>query len=228
MERERAEVVRLEGLLRELEEANNSMYHHLQQKDQELDHYAREIDEMQRQETQLRLEVESYQRQLENLSQDYEFTRGELKQITGDREALRAERNWKKDLAGQSEDWRARQEQRYLQLQQEFDRKRHEVDQLREDVRKLEALLSEERARSFRLSRQVEGEEGASVGVRSGVVGRALVESRVESYHSENENSSNLHSRSRSESESNVSASMENIRRISEQFFLTTKPNIRS
>jgi hypothetical protein len=50
----------------------------------------------------------------------------------------------------------------------------------------------------------------------------------VESYHSENENNSNLHGRSRSESESNVSASMENIRRISEQFFQAAKPNIRS
>ena len=81
-------------------------------------------------------------------------------------------------------------------------------------------------AAAMRLLRRVEGEEGVTV--RSGVVGQALVESRVESYHSENENISNLHSRSRSESESNVSASMENIRRISEQFFLTTKPNIRS
>lgn len=59
-------------------------------------------------------------------------------------------------------------------------------------------------------------------------VGRTLVESRVESYHSENENSSNVHGRSHSESESNVSASMENIRRISEQFFQAAKPNIRS
>ncbi len=33
------------------------MYHHLQQKDAELDQYARELEERQRQENQLRLEV---------------------------------------------------------------------------------------------------------------------------------------------------------------------------
>lgn len=40
--------MRLQGLMRELEEANNSMYHHLEQKDQELEHYSRMIEDMQR------------------------------------------------------------------------------------------------------------------------------------------------------------------------------------
>ncbi len=94
---------------------------------------------------------------------------------------MRAERNWKKDLTAQSEDWRARQEQRQIQLQQDCDKKRIEVEQLRREVNKLEGLLNEERARSFRLSRMVEGEavglaSNSSVGMG---VNRTLVESRV-------------------------------------------------
>jgi chromosome segregation ATPase len=180
MERERAEGVRLQGFMRELEEANNSNYHHLVQKDGELEHYLREVEDLHRQEAQFRVEIESYQRQLENITQDYEMAKEELRQISGDREALRAERNWKKEVAGQSEDWRARQEQRYLALQQEFDRKRHEVGQLRDKNKELEGLLSEERAKSFRMSRQLDQPPPTPTS-RS-----VLVESRVESYHSEN------------------------------------------
>ena len=44
------------------------------------------------------------------------------------------------------------QEEKYMNLQQDYDRKTMDNDQLKQKNRQLEALLNEERTKNFRLS----------------------------------------------------------------------------
>lgn len=92
----------------------------------------------------------------------------------GEREVLRAERNWKKDVSSLTQDWRTKQEERFVEVQQDYQRCKNECDQLRHRCRELEEMLSEERVRSHRLAQQ------SNLGTPTSQV--ALVESRVESY----------------------------------------------
>ena len=50
---------------------------------------------------------------------------------------MRAERNWKKEITSKSEDWRVKQEQRYQLLQQDYNRKVQETNQLKQRVGEL-------------------------------------------------------------------------------------------
>ena len=166
--------------------ANNEMYEQLEDKDREIEQMSHSLYDAKRSEEQLLREIDSYQRNVEELNADLEDGRNELRRLGGDREALRAERDWKKDLSLQSQSSRLRQEERYMNLQQDYERKTMDNDQLKQKNRQLEALLNEERSKNFRLS---QGE-----GIGKGM----MIESRVESYvENENVNYSNSSSRSR-------------------------------
>jgi hypothetical protein len=42
--------------------------------------------------------------------------------LSGDREKLRMENNWKNDVKNLTQDWRTKQEERYVSLQREYQR----------------------------------------------------------------------------------------------------------
>ena len=142
----------MQGFVEQLEAANNEMYQQLEDKDREIEQLGHSIYESQRAEEQYIREINSYQRTVEGLNADLEDSRSEVRRLGGEREALRAERDWKKDISMQGQASRLRQEERYMNLQQDFDKKAFEIGQLKEKNRQLETLLNEERTKTFRLS----------------------------------------------------------------------------
>jgi hypothetical protein len=76
-------------------------------------------------------EISSYQRNLEIQTNDYNSLQEELQRSERERETYRAERSWKKDVTANAQDWKIKQEERVVQLQQDYDRKRMEVEQFR-------------------------------------------------------------------------------------------------
>lgn len=52
------------------------------------------------------------------MAEDYQRAQDDLQMISGQRESLRLESNWKRDISGANQDWKLRQEEKILSLQQ--------------------------------------------------------------------------------------------------------------
>jgi chromosome segregation ATPase len=113
------------------------MYQQLELKDQELEELSRIVEENERREEHYIHEINSYQRQLENLTQDFESVQDEARRLSGEKDILRAERNWKKEVSSLTQDWRTKQEERFVDLQQDYHHEKVEKEQMKQKCRQL-------------------------------------------------------------------------------------------
>lgn len=61
----------------------------------------------------------------------------EARILSGDREKFRTENNWKNDVRNLTQDWRTKQEERYVSLQKDYQRIKVDNEQLRRRIRDL-------------------------------------------------------------------------------------------